>query len=542
MTDTFSYMRLGRTLAFLSCWLLASFAVAQAIPDAGVDATLVEPFAEATLVEPFVSDTTFLIMKVEPNLLNFPDLAGAIDTLPPEAVAGYRTLAEKFAAGKKQLTTLLDSSPIYGTAGIPISKTRVPVSLFVAKKSQQHGAKLLEFVNQLGVLKAEDRDGFIIATPAEVQPSEFPFPRSSAHSRDVIARAFQSVTDNPAKLLIIPPQHVWRTVRELSPELPEQLGGLPSSLLTDGVHWVAIGFDLARFRIEVVVQSASPDAAKTFAEELPRMLKLAHAAAPEDFRKRTAAVAQPMFSSLKPVVEGDRVKIVVDGVAEVKNNVELLATVARAVGHHRQRADDQQRLRQILLGMHNYYDVYKAFPPAKRHRDENAKPLLSWRVHILPFVGEQVLYNEFHLDEPWNSEHNLKLIEKMPDVYASDASAVAQDALPAGRTTTLAPVGEGTIFGQDKATQFLHVIDGTSNTVAVLIVDPERAVPWTAPRDFQFDSNDPLKGVRIGDDAQWHCAFADGSTHVLPADINAETVLRLFQMNDRNVVNIPGRR
>lgn len=523
MTDTFSYMRRGRQLAFLTCWLLASPVVAQAISDAEAD---------ATLVEPFVSDTTFLIMKVEPHLL----------ALPPEAVASYRALAEQFAAGKKQTTTLLDGSPIYGTAGIPISKTRVPVSLFVAKKSDQHGAKLLEFVNQLGVFKAEDRDGFIIARPAEVQPSAFPLPRSSAHSRAVIARAFEAVTDAPAKLLIIPPEHVWRTVRELSPELPEQLGGKPSSVLTDGVRWVAIGFDLARFRIEVVIQSASPDAAETFAEELPRMLKLAHAAAPEDFRKRTAGVVQPMFSSLDPVVEGDRVKLFVDGAAEVKNNVDFLATIARAVGQHRERLDDQQRLHQILLGMHNYHDAYKAFPPAKQHRDDNGKPLLSWRVHILPFVGEQALYKEFRLGEPWNSDHNLKLIQKMPEVYASEATAVAQDALPAGRTTMLAPVGGGTIFGQDKATQFQHVIDGTSNTVAVVIVDPERAAPWTAPRDFTFDSKDPLKGVRIGDDGHWQCAFADGSTHVLPASINTETALRLFQMNDRNPVNVPGRR
>ena len=535
MTDTFSPMRLGRPLAFLTCWLLASPVVAQAIP--GADAE-----ADATLVEPFVSDTTFLIMKVEPHLLDFPDLAGAVDTLPPEAIAGYRALAEQFAAAKRQLTTLLDSSPVYGAAGIPISKTRVPLSLFVAKRSDQHGAKLLEFVNQLGIFRAEDRDGFIIATPAEAQPSGFPFPRSSAHSRDVIATAFQSVAENPAKLLIIPPAHVWRTVRELSPKLPEQLGGKPSSVLTDGVHWVAIGFDPARIRIEVVVQSASPDAAEAFAGELPTMLKLAHAAAPEEFRKRTAAVAQPMFSSLEPVVEGDRVKIVVDGIAEVKRNVEFLAAIARGVGQHRQRADDQQRLHRIMIGMHNYHDAYQAFPPAKRRLDENGKPLLSWRVHILPFVGEQSLYEEFRLDEPWNSEHNRKLIEKMPDFYAGDAPAVSQEALRAGRTTTLAPVGEGTMFGQDKATKIQDIVDGTSNTVAVVIVDPERAVPWTEPRDFEFDAKDPLNGVLIGNDAHWQCAFADGSTHVIPADISKGTALYLFQMNDRNVVKIPGLR
>ena len=42
------------------------------------------------------------------------------------------------------------------------------------------------------------------------------------------------------------------------------------------------------------------------------------------------------------------------------------------------------------------------------------KPLLSLRVHVLPDLGYEELYREFHLDEPWDSEHNAKLVAKMP--------------------------------------------------------------------------------------------------------------------------------
>src|SRR5438132_522263 len=38
------------------------------------------------------------------------------------------------------------------------------------------------------------------------------------------------------------------------------------------------------------------------------------------------------------------------------------------------------------------------------------KPLLSWRVLILQYIEETPLYLQFKLDEPWDSEHNKKLI------------------------------------------------------------------------------------------------------------------------------------
>ena len=44
----------------------------------------------------------------------------------------------------------------------------------------------------------------------------------------------------------------------------------------------------------------------------------------------------------------------------------------------------------------------------------SGKPLLSWRVHLLPFLEENELYEQFKLDEPWDSPHNIKLLDQMP--------------------------------------------------------------------------------------------------------------------------------
>src|SRR5262249_39345951 len=55
----------------------------------------------------------------------------------------------------------------------------------------------------------------------------------------------------------------------------------------------------------------------------------------------------------------------------------------------------------------------------KNPRDPQAKPLLSWRVGILPLLGEAELYEQFKLDEPWDSMHNKRLLPKIPRAYAA---------------------------------------------------------------------------------------------------------------------------
>src|SRR5262249_55645747 len=50
--------------------------------------------------------------------------------------------------------------------------------------------------------------------------------------------------------------------------------------------------------------------------------------------------------------------------------------------------------------------------------DRKGKPLLSWRVALLPYLGEWDLYRKFKLDEPWDSPHNKALLPLMPEIYA----------------------------------------------------------------------------------------------------------------------------
>src|SRR5262249_20669195 len=132
-------------------------------------------------------------------------------------------------------------------------------------------------------------------------------------------------------------------------------------------------------------------------------------------------------------------------------------------------------LKQIVLAFHNYESAYGSFPAAAIC-DKAGKPLLSWRVAILPFVEQDNLYQQFHLNEPWDSEHNKKLLAMMPRIYVADGGDAKMPAMPAEgdgvpatqRTNYRVFVGGGAAFDLRKGVKITDFTDGTSNTIMVV--------------------------------------------------------------------------
>ena len=91
----------------------------------------------------------------------------------------------------------------------------------------------------------------------------------------------------------------------------------------------------------------------------------------------------------------------------------MLLPAAQSARAAARRTASMNNQRQMAIAMHIVADATGGFP-AQANYDQNGKPLLSWRVHILPYIDQQELYEQFRLDEPWNSSHNKKLIEKIP--------------------------------------------------------------------------------------------------------------------------------
>jgi len=205
----------------------------------------------------------------------------------------------------------------------------------------------------------------------------------------------------------------------------------------------------------------------------------------------------------------------------------LLLPAVQAARESARQMQSSNNLRQIMLAMHNYHDANGKFP-AQAIAQGDGNPLLSWRVAILPYLGEQALYDQFHLDEPWDSEHNIALLEQMPEFFRNPSNP------PSARMTTyLVPMGKGVGLSSE-GLEMQEITDGTANTLAVLDVDPQFGVPWTKPDDLDIRQNEVLDWLRAeGSNA----GFFDGSVRIIDLEIDTEVLEAMMTRAGGEVVS-----
>jgi hypothetical protein len=219
--------------------------------------------------------------------------------------------------------------------------------------------------------------------------------------------------------------------------------------------------------------------------------------------------------------------------------VGLLLPAVQAAREAARRTQSMNNLKQIGLAMHNYHDVYRGLPPAGSV-DKDGKPLLSWRVFILPFIEEQPLYEQFRLNEPWDSEHNRKLIERMPAVYRSPNSVAEM-----GKTVYLGNAGPDGVFvpqkpgeaGAPKGISFAKIRDGLSNTIMAVEASDAAAVIWTKPDDYVPSVEQPLRGVTGMRPGGFLALLCDGSVRFISHTIDPAVLQGLFTANGGEVLS-----
>jgi hypothetical protein len=212
--------------------------------------------------------------------------------------------------------------------------------------------------------------------------------------------------------------------------------------------------------------------------------------------------------------------------ASVPVGVALLLPAVHSARGAARRATSMNNMKQIALALHNYHDVYKSFPPAYS-TDKEGKPLLSWRVLILPFLEQGALYDQFHLDEPWDSEHNKRLSQMVVPTYRAPGSSS-----PPWMTNYLGVGGEHGIFRGKDPVRFADIRDGSSNTIMIVEANDQSAVPWAKPDDFQPDADNVmgrLVGLRPGG---FNAGLADGSVRFISETISGEVLQLLFSRDD----------
>ncbi len=213
------------------------------------------------------------------------------------------------------------------------------------------------------------------------------------------------------------------------------------------------------------------------------------------------------------------------------------------------RMQTSNQLKSVATAMHNYADSNDGrLPSANAGRYDrpptSREPPVSWRVKILPYLGEDNLYRRYKLDEPWDSPDNSRLIESMPRVYRH----VSAPRTPVGYThfrVFVTPSGSRepphAVFVSGQPGPSLNSIpDGTSNTI--LVVEAAEAVPWTKPDELEYDRDKPLPKLGGVFREGFHTAMADGSVRFLPYDLEESDIRNLITADDGNVIDLDRRR
>jgi hypothetical protein len=191
----------------------------------------------------------------------------------------------------------------------------------------------------------------------------------------------------------------------------------------------------------------------------------------------------------------------------------IVSRYARLHQKGKDRTAVKQDIKHLMLAMHQYHDAHNSFPPAFT-LGPDGKRWHSWRALILPYLDAE-LAEQYRLDEPWNGPHNQSLLAQAPDVFRSDRVRG-----PANAASYFAVVGERTLWPADQALGIANIVDGTSNTIAI-VENFRTDISWLEPKDLlpseflQSLENDKTEqqdgGLTVG--------LADGSARFLASHL-----------------------
>ena len=154
------------------------------------------------------------------------------------------------------------------------------------------------------------------------------------------------------------------------------------------------------------------------------------------------------------------------------------------------RAECSDRVQRITLAMLLYEKEHGRLPAAYTV-DKDGKPMQSWRVLLLPYLGEeaQKLYGQIKLDEPWDSTHNKRFHAAAVEFYQcpSEFYQCPSGKLDPGKTTYSVVVGKKTAFqaGEGKTLKQLGPNSGTM----ILVIENHTPCNWMDPTTDLTEAN-----------------------------------------------------
>ncbi len=359
-------------------------------------------------------------------------------------------------------------------------------------------------------------------------------PIQDSSTDESLRPGLDAVAEYPVRWVVALPESFRRVFAETRPTIDRVLPGGPSLAWIESVKWLAIGVDADRGIFKCMVQCPDLESAMRVQSQLPHVGLALYRLWVDPQAKEFPATDTSLFKS---EVAGDRVTFTLGGEGQRPDAMVSMIRLL-SVGFENSLNDRiQSKMSTLLWAVHQYHASHNRVPPFAEHADHSQRLGLSWRVHLLPFIGDGEyveLFNKFHLDEPWDSEHNRSLLPEIPAVYQAPM-ALIEPGIEQGLTTLLAPANETPLLGGKHEHGFRQILDGTSNTVAIVEVRPERAVPWTKPADYEYAEDQPMAGLmtRRGKTV---VATGDGWAGAVPSDQGDDVWRGIFTISGREDV------
>ena len=244
---------------------------------------------------------------------------------------------------------------------------------------------------------------------------------------------------------------------------------------------------------------------------LPTLIAFGAGRLPSDVNQAATALAFSLLAGIRFEAREEVLEASMTAPSGWDEHIELLVTYAGELAKREQR---RARLVRVARALQEYRQAKGRLPGPS-----DVAGGLSWRVELLPYLGEQELYDSFRRDEPWNSEHNLALANRIPDVFReSDGS---------DQTAFLGLVGRGMALGgrdMSAAEAEATADDGLETTLAVIDTGGARVVTWTSSSDLDGLSPADLTGWGDSEDATVAVITADGEVRSLPKTIDPDTL------------------
>jgi beta-lactamase regulating signal transducer with metallopeptidase domain len=351
--------------------------------------------------------------------------------------------------------------------------------------------------------------------------------------------ALKSVPDGPVRVAttaLLLREAFYPTVAGAPPAQQNQWLAMVGPLVNTALAHAASLNIKEGLTVDLAVVAPDEGGAKEIAQTLDALIVLGRnflknypAAAADKSVAEMIGVPIELLAGAKSELEGNVVRLKAETNLTMADLAQKFAPAVVASRKAALRSQSMNNMKQLGLAMHNFHATHDFFPPPSVLGPDGKTPH-SWRVALLPYLEQSSLYNEYKLDEPWDSLNNLKVLEKMPAVFRDPS-----DTSSANCSSYFVPTGPETLLSGNIGTPIHQVTDGTSNTI--MIVQASREIPWTKPEDLPVSADAKVPKLGMPGADGFEATFADGSVRHLKLTI-AEPVLRaLFTKSGGEVID-----